>query len=233
MSTAGLLALAYPSPKLPHPDPNPSSLSVFHKNATLSVPGFSMTYAPSNILVIVDTIIRPIIRILLSPIPLCLCPLLSFPPSFFNPLSLRLGGIMILHNSPYCRFELYISSLTSLYFLSVVRPRRLTRVKTRPIFFSNIRNSANKDSFGFSAVNFASSDIYHQLTLRGRVELTRLILSPNLAYSHSTSCSRDESCSFDALVVSFPWSRIQSADDTPSWAVDGLTMGSPLLGTWL
>jgi hypothetical protein len=33
---------------------------------------------------------------------------------------------------------------------------------------------------------------------------TRLILSPNLAYSHSTSCSRDESCSFEALAVSSP-----------------------------
>ena len=35
-------------------------------------------------------------------------------------------------------------------------------------------------------------------------ELTRLILSPSFAYSHSTSCSRDDSCSFDALVVSSP-----------------------------
>lgn len=35
-------------------------------------------------------------------------------------------------------------------------------------------------------------------------ELTRLILSPSFAYSHNTSCSSDESCSFDALVVSSP-----------------------------
>ena len=42
-------------------------------------------------------------------------------------------------------------------------------------------------------------------------ERTRLILSPSFAYSHSTSCSRDDSCSFDALDVSFPLLAISNA----------------------
>jgi hypothetical protein len=46
----------------------------------------------------------------------------------------------------------------------------------------------------------------HQLsfTFKDSDELTRLILSPSFAYSHNTSCSRDESCSFEALIVSSP-----------------------------
>jgi len=65
---------------------------------------------------------------------------------------------MFLHNSPYCRFELF-HQLPSICHISSLDERGLTRVKTRPIFFSKTRNSASNDSFGFSAVNLARFDI--------------------------------------------------------------------------
>ena len=74
-------------------------------------------------------------------------------------------------------------------------PPQPTRVRTNPIFFSRSLSSAKSDAFGFSAVSFARTEIYvpSAYHYKNEVRLTRLILSFNFAYSHKTSCSREES----------------------------------------
>jgi len=147
---------------------------------------------------------------------------------------------MILHNSPHCRFEL--SSALSLLLLSVGPATKRVRSKDSP------KSRLDPSSFPIHVIPLIEIHLdfqrsislvpisVHQLPVT-RIytgKLTRLILSPNFAYSHKTSCSRDDNCSFDALVISFFMIRYHTAHCLLSWkGVDGLTMGSLLLETCL
>lgn len=94
---------------------------------------------PNQPLVLVDTIVRPIIRILLTPIPLPLLPLsfplLNLPSGQLDLLSLSLSSFMILHYTPYCRFELFISPVLLLLLIYVNKERDLLELGLIPFSF--------------------------------------------------------------------------------------------------